>query len=85
MAQILVRNIEHEVKEQLRQRAVRNGRSLEEEVRTLLRGSVHNSLIEEAAPETGLGNRLVELLSGDWDGFSLPERVNRPHRTTSPA
>jgi antitoxin FitA len=84
MAQILVRNIDNEVKERLRQRAVQNGRSLEAEVRALLRDSVRNSSLEDDAPEMGLGDRLVELLSGDWDDFKLPERLNRSHQATSP-
>jgi plasmid stability protein len=41
MAQLLVRNIENEVKARLQRRAKRHGRSMEEEVRDILRAAVH--------------------------------------------
>jgi antitoxin FitA len=37
MAQLIVRNIENEVKARLQRRAKRHGRSMEEEVREILR------------------------------------------------
>ena len=37
MAQVLVRNLDHDVKERLQQRARRHGHSMEEEIRTILR------------------------------------------------
>ncbi len=40
MAQFVVRNIEAEVKARLRRRAARHGRSMEEEVRDILRNAV---------------------------------------------
>ena len=40
MAQLLVRNIENEVKARLQRRAKRHGRSMEEEVRDILRAAV---------------------------------------------
>jgi antitoxin FitA len=40
MAQLVVRNLEESVKRRLRQRAVKNGRSLEGEVREILKLSV---------------------------------------------
>ena len=41
MAQILVRNIEQSVKTRLQLRAKRHARSMEEEVREILRNAVH--------------------------------------------
>ena len=41
MAQILVRNIEQDVKTRLQRRAQRHGRSMEEEVREILRNAAH--------------------------------------------
>jgi antitoxin FitA len=40
MAQVVVRDIEDEVKTRLKQRAARHGRSMEEEVRQILREAV---------------------------------------------
>jgi antitoxin FitA len=58
MAQLVVRNIENEVKARLQRRARRNGRSMEEEVRDILRVAVHN---KETAPAGGLGTELAAL------------------------
>ena len=60
MAQLLVRNIEDGVKERLRRRARRNGRSMEEEVRDILRAAVHK---EEKKSEFGLGTELAALFA----------------------
>jgi antitoxin FitA len=40
VAQLVVRNIEAEVKKKLQRRATRHGRSMEEEVREILRNAV---------------------------------------------
>jgi plasmid stability protein len=40
MAQLVVRNIEDKVKQRLKRRAARNGRSMEEEVREILRAAL---------------------------------------------
>jgi plasmid stability protein len=63
MAQLVVRNIEAEVKERLVQRARRHGRSMEEEVRVILRHAVGEELASKAAPERGLGTRLVDFFA----------------------
>jgi plasmid stability protein len=42
MAQIIVRKVEEEVKAKLRKRAQRHGRSMEEEVREILRDATKN-------------------------------------------
>jgi len=57
MAQLVVRNLENSVKNSLQRRAKRNGRSMEEEVRDILRGAAQ----EENRPSTGLGSAISVL------------------------
>jgi len=54
MAQLVVRNLDEDVKAKLQRRARRHGRSTEEEVRDILRSVVR----EEGAPAAPLGSRL---------------------------
>ena len=56
MAQILVRNIEDDVKEALRRRAKRHGSSLEEYVRDVLRAEA-----VRREPEVGLGTQIANI------------------------
>lgn len=58
MAQLLVRNLEEDVKEKLRQRALRHGHSTEEEVRQILRSAVLTP-----AARKGLGSRIAAHFS----------------------
>lgn len=76
MAQLLVRNIEDKVKAQLQRRAARHGRSMEEEVREILREATKT---EDANPG-GLGSEIVAMFSGQGLGFTLPPRRSRPLR-----
>jgi len=55
MAQLIVRNLDEDVKEKLKKRARRHGRSAEEEVREILR----NVVKDEGAKKTGLGSRIA--------------------------
>lgn len=55
MGQILIRQLDDEVKAKLTRRARRHGRSTEEEVREILRNAVRN---EEEAPAK-LGSRIT--------------------------
>ena len=55
MAQLIVRNLEDAVKVGLRRRAARHGRSVEEEVREILRNAVR----EENEPASSLGSRIA--------------------------
>jgi plasmid stability protein len=59
MAQLVVRNIENEVKIRLQRRARRNRRSMEEEVRDILRTAVQ----KEETPVGGLGTELSALFA----------------------
>lgn len=56
MAQLLVRNLEDEVKKKLDRRARRHGHSTAEEVREILRNALRN----EDGPKGPLGSRLAE-------------------------
>ena len=69
MAQLLVRNIETQLKTRLQRRAKRNGRSMEAEVREILR----DTLKEEDQPQRGLGSEMVALFSGN--GIYLDEPI----------
>ena len=60
MAQLVVRNLDEEVKAKLRRRATAHGRSMEEEVRAILRDAVK----EEARPKGGLGTEIAALFRG---------------------
>ena len=69
MAQLLVRNLEDQLKTRLQRRAKRNGQSMEAEARDILR----NALREETAQAGGLGSEMVELFSGS--GVYLDEPI----------
>jgi antitoxin FitA len=69
MAQLLVRNIETQLKARLQRRAKRNGRSMEAEVREILRDAVK----EEEMQRVGFGTATVALFSGS--GVTLDEPI----------
>lgn len=66
MAQLIVRNIEDEVKERLAQRARRHGHSMEEEVRTILRDAVRD---QSPRRVKDFGSRFAAL----FEGLDMPE------------
>ncbi|MEM6676082.1 MAG: Arc family DNA-binding protein [Planctomycetota bacterium] len=57
MAQLIVRNLEDEVRDKLKQLAAAHGRSMEEEVRAILRSVV---LQVDLRPDDGLGTRIAK-------------------------
>ncbi len=59
MAQFVVRSVENDVKRRLQRRAARHGRSMEEEVREILRSAVH----DEEEPSAGLGTEIAALFT----------------------
>jgi len=69
MAQVIVRNIEDEVKAGLKQRASRHGWSMEEEVRQILRRAVN----EEGQVRPRLGSRIAARFAGAGLTEPLPE------------
>ena len=60
MAQIIVRQLEDEVKARLQRRADRHGRSMEAEVRDILRAAAKN----DGRPAGGLGSRIADRFRG---------------------
>ena len=71
MAQLIVRNLEDDVKDRLVQRARRRGHSMEEEVRTILRDAVQ----EEMKPGADLdfGTRLANFFAKHNFDFEIEE------------
>ncbi|MBE0493596.1 MAG: plasmid stabilization protein [Thiomicrospira sp.] len=77
MASITIRNLEEELKTNLRIIAAQHGHSMEEEVRCILR-----QVIGQHAPvEKGFGSKLkAKFEDAAADSFNLPER--QPPRMT---
>ena len=69
MAQLVVRNIEAGIKLRLQRRAKRHGRSMEEEVRDILRDAAK----EEATPVRGLGTQIASLFRKVGLEADIPE------------
>jgi antitoxin FitA len=71
MAQILVRDIEDDIKERLQRRAARHGHSMEAEIRDILRDVVK----EDISPAGGLGTEIAALFKGIGlqEGEEIPE------------
>lgn len=69
MAQVLVRNLEVRVKAGLQRRAKIHGRSMEEEVREILRAAVK----DEPRKEVGLGTQIAALFSECGLDEPIPE------------
>ncbi len=69
MGQLVVRNIENAVKTRLQRRAQRHGRSMEEEVRDILRSAVS----AEDTPSGGLGTDISSLFAGTGLKSDVPE------------
>ena len=78
MAQLVVRNIEAGIKLRLQRRAKRHGRTIEEEVRGILRDAAK----EEADPARGLGTEIASLFRKCGLAADIPEfhgiEINRP-------
>jgi plasmid stability protein len=69
MAQVIVRNLDEAVKRKLQRRAARHGRSMEEEVRDILR----NAVKDEGRSEGGLGTALARRFRGLGFDDGIPE------------
>lgn len=77
MAQLLIRKIDVDVKENLRRRAKRHGVSMEEEARSILRAE----LLKPQDEEYGLGSRIAALFRDIPDNDEpLPELPDQPLR-----
>jgi plasmid stability protein len=68
MAQFVVRHLEEEVKARLKRRAEKHGRSMEEEVRQILRSAARDSV----EPVTRLGSRIAARFAGTG-AVEIPE------------
>ena len=79
MAQFVVRSIEDAVKRRLQRRAARHGRSMEEEVREILRSAVNQD--EESAG--GLGTEISALFTKAGLVSDIPELRGRTIRPTT--
>jgi len=69
MGQLIVRQLEDVVKEKLRSRARQHGRSMEEEVRDILRSAVYR----DDAPALGLGTEIASLFAKAGLNSDIPE------------
>jgi len=69
MAQFVIRNLEDAVKLRLQRRAKRNRRSMEEEVRDILR----NAANEPDEPAGGLGTEIAALFAKGGLPAKIPE------------
>jgi len=76
MAQLLVRNLDDDVKAKLQIRARRDGRSMEEEVREILRNAVR----DEGGTRVPLGSRLAARFAGLGLTQEIPELRGQPAR-----
>ncbi|MEX2240649.1 MAG: Arc family DNA-binding protein [Burkholderiales bacterium] len=76
MAQFIVRHLEEDVKARLKRRAARRGRSMEEEVRHILRDAVKQ---EYRVPQK-LGSRIAALFAGRGLTQPLPVLRGQPAR-----
>ena len=79
MACITIRNLGEDILQKIRLRAVENGRSMEEEIRTIL----HHAPAEDPIPEKGLGttiHRLFKAASGIELDIPPRQPVREPSR-----
>ena len=78
MAQLIVRNLEDDIRDKLRALAAKHGRSMEEEVREILRAA---ALKDRVHSDGNLGTKLVEHFRGfDLDEGEFEELRGHPAR-----
>ena len=77
MAQVVVRHLEDDVKERLKRRAKRHGRSMEDEVRHILRTAAK----EERRAVRKLGSRMAARFKTVGLSEDLPELRGQPVRS----
>jgi antitoxin FitA len=82
VAQLVVRDLEGDIKARLKKRAARHGRSLEAEVRDILRDAVK----DDHAPDGGLGTRAASRFAGlhlkEDELSELPRQMLEPTSLT---
>lgn len=80
MATLTIRDFDDGLKAELRVRAARHGRSMEAEVREILRASLTGS-----ASTAGIGTRIRQRFSDiDDASFPVPPRAERPRAAELP-
>lgn len=75
MGNLIIRNLDDRVKTEIRMRAARNGRSMEEEARRLLTAAVRTSARKEVGLGTAIRRRFAPL--GDLKLEPLPRESAR--------
>lgn len=80
MGQLVVRNLEDSVKDALRRRAKQHGRSVEEEVREILRNATNH---EQDESSEGLGTKMARLVAS-VGGLPHPIPEMRGYRVKPP-
>jgi plasmid stability protein len=82
MATLTIRDLDDELKAALRVRAAEHGRSMEAEVREILR----TALTRRSPSAVGMGTRIRRRFSGSENvEIELPDRTERPRATELPA
>ena len=72
MTTLTIRNLEPSIKDKLRMAAAAHGRSMEEEVRTILRNALAQPL-----PAGGMGSRMhARFAAAGGAALTLPERTD---------
>lgn len=82
MASLTIRNIEAPLKAALRIRSAHHGRSMEEEVRVILRGAlepIRGSDVEEGSQERNLADAIWARVA-PLGGFEMPDLPREPIR-----
>ena len=77
MAQFVVRNLEDDVRDRLRMLAQMHGRSMEEEVRTILR----RAAMDQEISEPRLGSKISSRFRGDGLEENIAELRNQDARS----
>jgi plasmid stability protein len=72
MARLVVRDLEDDVKTRLQSRAARHGRSLEAEVRDILRDAARDEVASQGALGTRIASRFADLRLKEEELPALP-------------
>lgn len=78
MAQLIVRDLEADVKTRLQRRASRHGRSLEAEVRDILRNAAKDESTQQGALGTRIASRFAALNLKEGELAALPWQSLEP-------
>jgi len=79
MAQVIVRNLDDKVRDKLRALAKEHGRSMEEEIREILKNAVLKTTLAE---DSGLGTRIAERFRRYGFDKPIEEMKDEPAKPT---